>query len=205
MRKKVALWSIFIALVIIVCLRYDAEIVMAIASIRTELFTEILMGITFVSSEIVIFIFLTSLFLWKENKRRWIVPLWITLAASVIVSLLLKIMVQRTRPYQLGIVETFPAFEKAAHAVWDYGFPSFQAVLAFCALPLLDKEFPKFKYFWLVLASLIAFSRVYLGVHYASDVIAGAAIGYLLGKGIVYLEVENEFGKKIAKKFWKKK
>ncbi len=205
MRKRVVLWSILIALVIIVCVRFDAEIVKAISSIRTELLTEILMGITFVSSEIVIFVFLTSLFLWREHKRRWIVPLWITLGTSVIVSLLLKITVQRMRPYQLGIVETFPGFEKAAHVIWDYGFPSFQTVLAFCALPILDKEFPKLKYFWLALASLIAFSRVYLGLHFASDVIVGAAIGYLLGKGIVYLEIENEFGKKIAKRVWKRK
>ena len=204
-RKRFILWLTLFALLIVVLIRFDYAIIKAVVSVRTNLLTEIFMGITFVSSEIIIFIFLTSLFLWKEYKRRWIFPLWATLAASVIVSLLLKISVQRTRPYQFGIVETFPIFEKAAHVVWDYGFPSFQAMLAFCALPILAKEFPKIKYAWAGIAGLIAFSRLYLGLHFASDVVAGALIGYLMGMGIVKLEEEKGYGEKIVNKFFGKK
>ncbi|MBI2044472.1 phosphatase PAP2 family protein [Candidatus Pacearchaeota archaeon] len=205
MRKRNILLTIFFALLILIAFKFDNEIVSAVSSIRFELLTDILMGIIFVSSEIVIFIFLTSLFLWKEHKRRWILPLWISLAASVILSFLLKITIQRARPYQLGIVTSIEALQKAGHLIWDFSFPSFQAMLAFCALPILDKEFPKFKYVWLALASLIAFSRVYFGLHFASDVIAGALIGYLIGIGIVHLEIENGFGKNIANRVWKKK
>ena len=40
---------------------------------------------------------------------------------------------------------------------------------------------PRAMPFLLVLATAIAFSRIYVGVHYPSDVIAGAAIGALVG------------------------
>ena len=65
-------------------------------------------------------------------------------------------------------------------------------MLAFCAIPFLSKEFPKFKYFWIAFASLIAFSRVYFGVHFLSDVIAGGLIGYLIGWFVLKTEKENK-------------
>jgi undecaprenyl-diphosphatase len=52
-------------------------------------------------------------------------------------------------------------------------------------LPILDREYPHFRVFWIAFASLVAFSRLYLGVHYLSDVVTGAAIGYLIGFGIM--------------------
>ena len=70
-------------------------------------------------------------------------------------------------------------------------------MLVFCAIPILDKEFPKLKYFWIAFAVLVAFSRIYFGLHFLSDVIAGGLIGYLIGIFIVNLEKEKKFGEKI--------
>ena len=88
---------------------------------------------------------------------------------------------------------------KKNYLVWNFSFPSFQAMLAFCAVPILAKEFPRFKYVWIIFAGLVAFSRVYFGVHFLSDVIAGGIIGYLLGIIVVKLEKEKKFGEKIMK------
>ena len=87
---------------------FDSEIVKLISFVRTELLNEFFLGITFLSSEIIIFFFLTSLFLYNENKRRWIFPLWLTLLLSAAISFFLKITVQRQRPFQLGIVSVLP-------------------------------------------------------------------------------------------------
>ena len=73
-------------------------------------------------------------------------------------------------------------------------------MLVFCAVPLLSKEFPKFRYVWIFLACLVGFSRIYFGFHFLSDVIAGAVIGYLLGAFVIRKENENRLWENI---YWK--
>jgi undecaprenyl-diphosphatase len=80
-----------------------------------------------------------------------------------------------------------------ATSLTDFSFPSGHAMLAFCAIPILNREFPKLKYAWIVFACLVAFSRVYFGVHFMSDVIAGALIGYCLGELIVAVKTRKIF------------
>jgi len=203
MKKRNFLIAVIVILAIIISFYFDSEIVEGVSLIRNNFLNDFFMGITFVSSEIIIFFFLTSLFLWREHKRRWILPLWLTLGLSVIFGFLLKIAVQRLRPFQTGIVSILPVLENSNYLVWNFSFPSFQAMLAFCAVPILAKEFPKFKYVWIVFAGLVAFSRIYFGLHFLSDVIAGGIIGYLLGIIVVKLEKEKKFGEKIMKS-WKK-
>lgn len=203
-KKKVVGVGILIALSVFICLYFDSEIIKGISLIRNSFLNEFFMGITFVSSGIIIFFFLTSLFLWRENKRKWILPLWLSLGLSVVISFLLKVAVQRPRPFQLGIVSILPVLEKGSHLIWNFSFPSFHAMLAFCAIPILSKEFPKFKFVWIIFASLIAFSRIYFGLHFLSDVIVGGLIGYLLGAVIVKIEKENKFWEKIYMKIFKR-
>ena len=74
-------------------------------------------------------------------------------------------------------------------------------MLVFAALPLLNKEFKKFRYIWLIFALLVGFSRAYFGVHYLSDVFTGAIIGYLIGLSMVMIEEKYGVGKKLMKKF----
>lgn len=195
-RKGVILFSIAI-LSALVAFYFDAKIVQFISLARNNFLNDFFLGLTFLSSEIVVFFFLTSLFLYSENKRRWIFPLWLTLFFSVVVGFLLKIAVQRLRPFELGIVETLPVLVKESFNVWNYSFPSFQSMLVFCAIPILAMEFRKFKYVWILFAVLVAFSRVYFGVHFMSDVIAGAILGYAIGIFIVRLEKEKKFGEMV--------
>ncbi|MEK6945877.1 MAG: phosphatase PAP2 family protein [Nanoarchaeota archaeon] len=204
-KRQVALWFIALAVTMIIFLKFDNEIVKFFESIRGSILSEILLGVTFISSEIIVFFFLTSLFLWQEHKRKWILPLWITLLFSAIVGFLLKISVQRLRPYQIEIASIFPALKETAHYVWDFSFPSFNTMLVFCALPILSKEFPKMKYFWITFAAIVGLSRIYFGLHFASDVLAGAVFGYLIGLGILKLEKETKFSENIYNKIRKKK
>ncbi len=196
MGRKYWMWGIVIFAVII-SLCFDNIIVKSVSEIRNAFLNDIFLGLTFVSSGIIIFFFLTSLFLWKEHKRKGILPLWITLALSVVVSFLLKVIVQRQRPFQLGIVSILPVLEKASHLIWNFSFPSFQTMLAFCAVPILSKEFPKIKWVWILFACLIAISRLYFGVHFLSDVIVGGALGYLLGVWVIKLEKKTKFGERV--------
>jgi undecaprenyl-diphosphatase len=56
-------------------------------------------------------------------------------------------------------------------------FPSSHAVNNFAAAMLFALFFPRARIWLFVFATLVAYSRVYVGVHYPSDILAGAAIG----------------------------
>ena len=205
MNKRMwVVFSLLILLVVIFSLYFDSEIVLGVSFLRNDILTDFFLGLTFISSSMIIFFFLTSLFLWKEHKRKWILPLWFTLGVSIAVSFVLKVIIQKPRPFQLGIVSVLPVLEKASHLIWNFSFPSFHAMLVFCSVPILSKQFPKFKYIWIIFASLVAFSRVYFGLHFLSDIVVGGLMGYLLGMIIVKLEKEYKFGEKVYGKIFRK-
>lgn len=61
-------------------------------------------------------------------------------------------------------------------------FPSGHAAAAFCAAVILTDETDN--HAWYALATLVGVTRVYVRMHHASDVIGGAAWGYLLGRAL---------------------
>jgi undecaprenyl-diphosphatase len=190
MNKKSVIVILIALLALIASFYFDAQIVRAVHSIQDYYLTEFFLGVAFISSEIIIFFILTSLFLWNERKRSWIIPLWVTLALSALASFILKNIIQRERPFDQGIVSVLPVIQSS---ISDFSFPSAHAIFAFCAIPILSKEFPRLRYFWIAFAVIIAFSRVYLGVHFLSDVIAGALIGYGIGELVVAIKMRKIF------------
>ena len=63
-------------------------------------------------------------------------------------------------------------------------FPSGHATTAFAAAAAVAVLIPRLRWPALALASLVALSRVYLGVHFVLDVVVGALLGSLIGAGI---------------------
>lgn len=59
----------------------------------------------------------------------------------------------------------------------SFSFPSGHAVNAFCLATMLSLFYPRKKIIFFLLATLTAFSRIYNGVHYPGDVLAGALVG----------------------------
>jgi len=200
--KKRDAWILGILIATIISFNFDSGIIRLISGMKTPALDSFFIGITFVSSEVLIFFFLTSLFLWKENKRRWILPLWLTLFFSAVASFIIKFLVQRPRPFQTGIVNLAEIFYSLNFETWNFSFPSFQTMFVFCSVPILSKEFPKLKYIRIFLAVLVGLSRVYFGLHFLSDVLAGGLIGYILGLWVIDLEEENKFGERFYRKIF---
>jgi undecaprenyl-diphosphatase len=203
MKRSVLIVFIIIFGIFLASFYFDFQIIEKVFLLRNIFLDEFFLGLTFVGSEIIIFFVLTSLFLWQEHKRKWIFPLWMSFGLSIIVSFLLKFFVQRKRPFQLDIVPILPLLEKSSHFIWNFSFPSFHAMLVFCSVPILSKEFPKFKYVWVVFAALVAFSRIYFGLHFLSDVIAGGIIGWCIGFLMIQLEKKYKTGERIYGKIFK--
>lgn len=85
-----------------------------------------------------------------------------------------KMLFGRLRPHSYDDVE----FHYGLRRPVTSSFPSGHATAAFCAAQLLGGGG------WYGLAALVAASRVYVRLHHASDVIAGAALGLAIGAGL---------------------
>ncbi len=66
-------------------------------------------------------------------------------------------------------------------------FPSGHATVAFACATVLALAVPRLRWPLFALATLIAFSRIYVGVHFPLDVLAGAALGVLIGFAVRYV------------------
>ena len=99
-------------------------------------------------------------------------------ALGVMLYKLIKNHAVRERPYI-----THSAIECASAPLDRYSFPSGHTLHAVCFTLLLASYFPEWTAALVGLALLIALSRVILGLHYPTDVAAGAVLGGSLGFG----------------------
>jgi undecaprenyl-diphosphatase len=126
------------------------------------------------ASEVIFALGLVALFLVGRRLRRAAVAAGLSAGVALIVAHFLAAAIDRHRPF----VDHPLAHNFLAHAS-DPGFPSDHATGAFAiafALVLRDRVIGTVA---LVLALVLSFGRVALGVHYPSDVFAGAVLGLM--------------------------
>lgn len=124
-----------------------------------------------------IFWILVGLFLWfiRKDKKEAFHLFGALVLMLIIVNLTIKPLVARIRPFDVYPIDLLI---KAPH---DYSFPSGHTAVSFASAYVLGKCYPKMKVPVYILASLIAFSRLVLFVHYPTDVIGGLVIGLICG------------------------
>ncbi|MBF1360714.1 MAG: phosphatase PAP2 family protein [Mogibacterium diversum] len=116
------------------------------------------------------------LLLFKRTRKYGLLMFASLILTYLVNNLLLKDLIGRTRPY-----EVFNGVQRLIGKQHDASFPSGHSASSFAAAMCIYLNGPK-KYGIpaLLLALLIALSRLYVGVHYPGDVIAGAIIGSLM-------------------------
>ena len=98
-------------------------------------------------------------------------------------SRVVKELVHRPRPF-----ETLHDARVIAPTAGGASFPSSHATNNFTAAFILSAYYARRKWLWYFCAILVAFSRVYVGVHYPLDVLAGAVEGSLIAWMLVWLQ-----------------
>jgi len=144
---------------------------------RTDVLTNIFTWITLLgkSQVILVFIFISVTVLWLWQKKYYILPLFIAVTGSEAFTYLGKLAFHRPRP------------EMAVYAEHSFSFPSGHATIAVAFYGFVGYLFMRFAQNWnrkvniffttILIIIAIGFSRVYLGVHYISDVWSGYLVG----------------------------
>jgi len=123
-----------------------------------------------------IWILTAVILLFFKKYRKGGIAMLIALAVGAILgSVILKPLIARPRPFhangELPLLIKIPT---------DFSFPSGHTMSSVSSAYVLTFINKKFGYFAIPLAVLIAFSRLYLYVHFPSDVLAGAIIGIII-------------------------
>jgi membrane-associated phospholipid phosphatase len=117
----------------------------------------------------------------NRNCRRKLLPkaglaAGIAAATAGIAVTIVKETVDRARP---GVAE--PGVDPVGAIPDSASFPSGHSATAFATAVAVGLVYPRLRWPLLALAALVALSRVYLGMHYGTDVVAGTALGVAIG------------------------
>ena len=159
---------------------------------RNEAFHGFWRAITFLGSAGWFWLALAVILLIPKKTRKAGFTALLSMGIGALISnVFLKNAVARIRPYDA--VETIvPLVGKLS----DYSFPSGHTCASFASAFVYYRLLPrKYGILTMILAVLISFSRLYLGVHYPTDVLGGFFIG-LLSSILAYQIVESYLKKK---------
>jgi undecaprenyl-diphosphatase len=100
--------------------------------------------------------------------------------ASDLMASLLKVAVDRPRPF-----ERIPEADPLLGGITGNSFPSGHAATSAAGALVLALVAPRAAPYLALLAGAIAFSRIYVGVHYPLDVLAGALLGFVVAGAVL--------------------
>lgn len=127
------------------------------------------------------------LLIFKKTRKGGILVLCGIVATGVINNLMLKPIINRARPFthSAELVEFIKSINLELPD--SPSFPSGHTFASFCSAIILTLWFGKKGAFSYIGAVLISLSRIFLCVHYPSDVLAGAILGTAVGVGTYFL------------------
>lgn len=146
------------------------------ANMRCLFLDRIMPYISLIGNEGAVWILLALILLIIPSCRKTGIEMSIALILSLLIgNIALKPLIARARPFTAN-----PDFILLIRPPTDYSFPSGHTMSSFAAATVIWFANKKYGTAALALAALIAFSRLYLYVHYLTDVLAGLVIGVLI-------------------------
>ena len=180
--KNIKKEAVYIALgvIFILSLIFDKQIITLVAGAHNPVLEAFMLSVAFASESVVMLILVSAVFYFE--KRSKLLNCWFILAIIAFATLIIKLLIHRTRPFT-DLDLTVPIeIIKARYSTWDTSFISWHTALAFSVLAFFRWLNLKkvFIWLWAIAAVLTGFSRIYFGLHYLSDVIAGACLGFFI-------------------------
>ncbi len=173
--------------------KLDQEVFLALNSHHTPFMDSVMWYVSTIIPWIPLFLFFLY-YAYKKGKLKFVLITVVGIVLCILLADRLSVMAfkdvfQRYRPtHNLDIghlVETvINPFKNEEYRGGQYGFVSSHAANFFAISTFLHLLFMQFSKKWWLLylwAGLIAYSRIYLGVHYPLDIIGGAMLGLLIG------------------------
>lgn len=160
-------------------IKLDEQILLWIQeNVRSDFLSPIMKGITYIGNGGAIMISACFILIVVPKTRKLGILGACALLANVLVNnLIIKNLVSRTRPYE--VIKDLTLIIRKQN---DYSFPSGHSSASFALSSVIYIETPRrIGIPTMVLATMIALSRLYVGVHYPTDVIGGMITGTLLG------------------------
>ena len=147
------------------------------ANLRNEVLDVVMPIITSLGNGGAIWIIITAILLIFNKTRNYGYMSVIALILCLLIgNLALKPFIARTRPFDINKV-----IDIIINKPKDFSFPSGHTMSSFAVATVLFYMDRKIGIIALILAILIGFSRLYLYVHFPSDVIVGMILGILVG------------------------
>lgn len=154
-------------------------------NLANPLFDRFFVFITDVHNWYLLYVTLWAILFFKggrKGKIAAVTALLVITASDQISSSLLKNMIGRVRP-----CNALENVRMLVGCTGSYSMPSSHAVNNFAIAAFFSLLYKEYKYVLYTVATLVALSRPYVGVHYPSDIVVGAAVGILIGYMFVVL------------------
>lgn len=170
----------------------EFDILYAINEMHNPVLDKIMVGITTLGDAGAIWIILGIILLFMKKTRKCGILMLISIALGALAgNVILKNVIARPRPCWVN-----PDIALLIPNPHDFSFPSGHTLASFEAAIIIFLHNKKWGSLSLVLASLIAFSRMYLFVHFPTDIVGGIALATIISM-IVYYGWEEINNKKI--------
>lgn len=175
----------------------DFGILYAINNIHNPVLDKLMVVITYLGDAGIVWIVLAVILLFMKKTRKCGVLMLISMIVGLIIGNgIIKHLVARERPcwidQNIALLIPNPT---------DFSFPSGHTLASFESAVMIFLHNKKWSVFAFILAILIAFSRLYLFVHFPTDIIGGAILGTLISIStyLVSKKVEDKINKKTVK------